>query len=147
MENAMITIITRQVNFQTGEEDTVTLATEAHVEQRGTGMVINYTESELSGQEGSHTQLIVEEDKLSMTREGTGSVEMIFEPGRHYSFSYPTPYGEIKMEMLTNKVEIQPPNASQNFRANIEYELAVNNLFQGKNHMEIEVLWKKNAED
>ena len=64
-----------------------------------------YLESELTGLEGSVTTFTVSGSSVTITREGTVSMQMLFEEGRQNHFSYNTPYGSIMMSVDTQSIE------------------------------------------
>lgn len=63
-----------------------------------------YMESELTGMEGTKTTFSVKPDTVTITRNGTVNMQMLFEEGRKNYFVYNTPYGSMTMGLDTQSV-------------------------------------------
>lgn len=64
-----------------------------------------YLETELTGLEGTVTTFTVTSDAVTISREGTVNMQMLFEEGRQNHFNYSTPYGSIMMSVDTQMIE------------------------------------------
>lgn len=63
-----------------------------------------YMESELTGMEGTKTSFSVKPDAVTITRNGTVNMQMLFEEGRKNYFVYNTPYGNMTMGLDTQSI-------------------------------------------
>jgi uncharacterized beta-barrel protein YwiB (DUF1934 family) len=71
-------------------------------------VIIAYDESELTGMEGSHTQVRFERATpglVSMLRNGTVNTILVFEEGKRHICAYQTPYMPFEICVLTKSVK------------------------------------------
>ena len=63
---------------------------------------------------------------------------MEFESGKRFTSTYETPYGEMDMEILTDRVE---NNIDENGTGNVEvdYHVSLEGELEGRNELRIEV--------
>lgn len=70
-------------------------------------VIIAYDESELTGMEGSHTQVRFEKNApelVTMMRSGSVSTILVFEEGKRHICTYQTPYMPFEICVFTKKV-------------------------------------------
>ena len=70
-------------------------------------VIIAYDESELTGMEGSHTQVRFEKsapELVTMMRSGSVSTILVFEEGKRHICTYQTPYMPFEICVYTTKV-------------------------------------------
>ena len=70
-------------------------------------VIIAYDESELTGMEGSHTQVRFERNApelVTMMRSGSVSTILVFEEGKRHICTYQTPYMPFEICVYTKKV-------------------------------------------
>ena len=79
------------------EPDTIELVTEGSLEYRNGGWDICYEESELTGLKGVTTTFRIEGDKITLTRDGGLTSEMIFQEGVFHESLYQTEFGFAMM--------------------------------------------------
>ena len=71
-------------------------------------VIIAYDESELTGMEGSHTQVRFErsqEGLVTMMRHGNVNTILVFEEGKRHICTYQTPYMPFEICVFTKKVK------------------------------------------
>lgn len=124
------------------QEEQVEFVTEGKLYTQGDTMVLTYEESELSGMPGCTTQMTVKGDVVLMTRTGeclSDGTEILFEKGKRYSGTFDTPYGPVKMEVLTTQVE---NNLTQDLKGRlaIDYDISLAGLSEGRNRLELEIV-------
>lgn len=124
------------------QEEQVEFVTEGKLYTRGDTLVLSYEESELSGMPGCITQMAVTGDVVRMTRKGEGlaeGTEILFEKGKRYSGTFDTPYGPVKMEVLTTQVENRLTK-NKTGRLAIDYDISLAGLSEGRNRLELEIV-------
>lgn len=98
---------------------------------------LSYKESELMGIDGQESVLIVDCDKVIMKKKGKYNTDdMVFIKGHKDVGVYSTDYGDFSVEIFTKKLfkEVEPDKG----RVQIEYDLAIKDLSQSENTIEIE---------
>jgi len=75
--------------------------TEGELEETENGIIVRYTESEITGFEGTVTTYDVTPERVILTREGPVSSQMLFEEKRKHYTLYTTPFGAITMGINT----------------------------------------------
>lgn len=136
---AIINIVTTQINNLSNEEETIELMTEGDFIEDHRGFRLIYDETELSGMEGTTTTLDIEENKVIMSRLGSASSIMEFEKGKKHKTLYNTEFGNLYMEMHTTNIDILFKKNPLLIDIQIDYDIIVKNLFEGKNKMRIKV--------
>ena len=86
------------------EGEDIELVTGGKYSYSGEEANFEYMESELTGMEGTKTSFSVTPDAVTITRNGTVNMQMLFEEGRKNYFIYDTPYGSMKMGLDTQSV-------------------------------------------
>ena len=124
------------------EEDQVEFVTEGKIYSRGKTLVLSYEETELSGMPGCTTIMSVNGDVVKMSRKGEGleqGTEILFEKGKRYTGTYDTPYGPVKMEVLTTQVE-NSLSKDQPGRLAIDYDISLQGISEGRSRLELEIM-------
>jgi uncharacterized beta-barrel protein YwiB (DUF1934 family) len=124
------------------QEEQVEFVTEGKIAAKGDTLILSYEESELSGMPGCTTQMSVTGEVVRMTRSGEGlaeGTEILFEKGKRYSGKFDTPYGPVKMEVLTTLVE-NKLTKDQKGRLAIDYDISLAGLSEGRNRLELEIM-------
>ncbi len=141
MKNVTLKITGKQYNGQE-EEEQVEFVTEGKMYTRGGTLFLSYEESELSGMPGCTTLMSVKGNAIKMTRQGEGldlGTEIVFEKGKRYAGTFDTPYGPIKMEVLTTQVENEI-TLNQKGRLAIDYDISLAGLSEGRSRLELEIV-------
>lgn len=98
---------------------------------------ISYSEQDTE-LKGSETELHVENDsKVTMTRRGSYSSMMIFEPGQQHHCFYNTPFGELDLGVFTKKVKSNVDELGGKLK--FSYTLDANNEFLSENTLNITI--------
>ncbi len=95
-QTVMLSIRGRQ-HYVDQEPDTIELVTEGTMECWDGGCDICYEESELTGLKGVHTTFRIEGDKITLTRDGGLTSQMIFQEGVFHDSLYQTEFGFAMM--------------------------------------------------
>ena len=135
MKKAIVKITDK--HFQDGEEACAELTTTGTLEFTENGFIITYEET---GEEltGCTTKLYVEGDeRISMTRTGSFTTDLIIEKERRHTCFYSTPYGELIMGVYGKSIasDISENGGSLKFR----YTLDFNSTPASENELEISV--------
>jgi uncharacterized beta-barrel protein YwiB (DUF1934 family) len=88
------------------DSDTVELITAGKYYTRNGTHYFTYNESEITGMEGTKTIVKVEDKKVTLTRKGPVSTQLIFEEGFKYFNHYSTDFGDFLLGVDTRKVEL-----------------------------------------
>jgi len=101
-------------------------------------IVISYIESMLTGmQNGVKTTFVAEGDKVTLSRGGGFTGDMIFREGQKHHFVYDTPYGSFTMGVDTHVLNyVLDENGGE---LNIDYSIDVENIMVSKNVFKISV--------
>ena len=86
------------------EPDTIELTTDGTMDYVDGGWNITYEESALTGQEGVTTTFRVEPGKVTLTREGKLSSQMVFEEGQCHDSLYQMDFGALMLTVKATRV-------------------------------------------
>jgi uncharacterized beta-barrel protein YwiB (DUF1934 family) len=107
-------------------DERIELITEGRLMIKPEGVLIEYDESELTGIEGCTTTLVFSGDSVTIERNGTMTMQMVFSPGRVFDSSLDTPYGTISLHVFASRVESELKENEG--RLLLEYELSLGTL-------------------
>ena len=82
------------------EEDSIDFTTDGLYSFDGDTACLTYQESEVTGMEGTETNVVVSADKVIVDRNGTVTSRMVFRPGEKHAFLYDTPVATNTAVML-----------------------------------------------
>ena len=121
--------------------DKMEFVTDGKMYERDGATYLIYEESEFSGFPGCKTSLKLKGDRVRMKRIGddlAGGTVMEFESGKRFTSVYETPFGEMDMEILTDRVL---NNIDENGTGNVEvdYHVSLEGEVEGRNELRIEV--------
>ena len=141
MKNIMIKIIGRQF-FGDNPEDKMEFVTEGKLYKKNDATYLVYDESEVSGQPGCKTTLKMSGDVIKMRRLGDSvgyGSEIVFEEGKRFTGEYETPYGLMKMEVLTNSIR---NNLTEDGLGDIDidYQVSLKGMAEGRNILNIHIM-------
>lgn len=94
-------------NFQPGEQDTVTLETDASFYQKEERFYVLYLETDADTGREDSVLLKIADGAVTMKRMGAFSSEMEFVPGKDTICHYRTPYGTIEMTVCCKRAEAE----------------------------------------
>lgn len=141
MKDITLKIIGKQISEE-GSEETLEFVTEGQLYERNGATYLIYEESEFSGFPGCKTSLKLTGDKIRMKRIGEKAgfgTEMVFQEGKRFTSSYETPYGEMELEILTNKVNNRLTSEGMG-SVDINYHVSLSGMAEGRNELSIEVM-------
>jgi len=120
-----------------GEKETIELVTTGRFFFTKRSYYIVYSESELSGMEGTTTSLKAEQNRVTLNRMGKSEHKQVFEEGVHNEGNYSTPFGNLPTRVLPWKVNVDLTEVGGSI--NLEYELELNRQKIGYNELSITV--------
>jgi len=102
----------------------IELVTDGTMEFRNGGWDISYEESELTGLAGVTTTFRVEPDKVTLTRKGALTSQMIFQKDVVHESLYQMPFGALMLSVKATSVffDILPEGGVIDLSYNIEIE-------------------------
>lgn len=136
MEKNVIISIQGMQSYEGAGEDAVELVTEGRLLDCGEdGLSLSYQESELTGMEGTLTTFQVEKSgRVTLLRMGEFNSQMVFEEGRRHLSLYQTPYGDLSIGVLANKVRntlgMSGGDLEIDYAIEIDHALAGQSLFR-----------------
>ena len=98
---------------------------------------MTWTESELTGMEGTRTSITVQPNSVVVSREGQLNTVMEFEEGQKHYFLYETPFGSATMGLNTRRIRNRLGMHGGDME--IEYTLDVDQNIVGRNRFYIQV--------
>lgn len=135
MENCSIKMKVKQTSE--GVTDESELYTRGEFRFHKGSYYIDYDESEATGYEGSHAQLKIDDNILTMTRTGKNFTGLIFENGvRHYCH-YGTEFGSCMVGITTSA--FRQNLSSDGGEINLKYSVDVNAGLMSENEITIKV--------
>lgn len=132
-----VLISVRTVQLVDGEPETVELVTEGKYYKKDSQYFAVYDETELSGMEGTTTTLKMEQDSLSIIRNGTTNSNLVFKKNYNHISMYNTPFGCLEVSVKPSKVEINVGEAGGN--AQLEYKMQTAGLEPVSNSLELSI--------
>lgn len=136
MEKNVIISIKGMQSYDGAEDEAIELVTEGRLLDCGDdGLSLSYQESELTGMEGTLTTFQVEKNgRVTLLRMGEFNSQMVFEEGRRHLSLYQTPYGDLSIGVLANKVRntlgMSGGDLEIDYAIEIDHALAGQSLFQ-----------------
>ena len=137
-ENALIKMLIKQ----TAEEqtDSSELFTKGEYRYQDGTYYIDYDESEATGFEGSHVQLSVKDDVVTMTRTGRAFSSLVFEQGKRHFCHYGTEFGDCMIGITTSYLRhVMADNGGE---ISVKYSIDVNGGLMLENEIIINVTTK-----
>ena len=110
--------------YQDQDPEIIELVTEGTMEFRSGGWDISYEESELTGLAGVTTTFRVEPGKVTLTRKGALSSQMVFQEGVVHESLYQMPFGALMLSVKASSVffDIVPDGGVIDLSYNISIE-------------------------
>lgn len=106
MDRQVLLTLTGRQRDPSGSETVTELSTEAECYERNGSLYILYEER---AEDGSLTKNVIKHKNqlLELTKKGAVSACMVFEPGREHMTDYATPFGLLRLGILTDSVTMQ----------------------------------------
>ena len=133
----MLSICGRQ-NYIDQEPEVVELVTEGTLESKENGWEICYKESDLTGMDGVSTSFLVESEKITLTRTGALTSQMVFRVGIPHESLYNMGFGALLITVNATKIQFSLSESGgsvdlsygisieQSAAGNIDYHLEIN---------------------
>ena len=100
-----------------------------------------YDDSTFSGVEGWKNKLIIDKNRVCMTRDNEGlnlETTIKFEKGKRHTGVYGSEFGPIEMEVLTNDL-VNTLDSEGKGRVGIDYNISLKGLSEGRSRLDIEI--------
>ena len=137
-ENANIRMKIKQT--ADGQTDRSDLFTKGEYRLHEGTYYIDYDESEATGFEGSHVQLSVKDDVVTMTRTGRAFSSLVFEQGKRHFCHYGTEFGDCMIGITTSYLRhVMADNGGE---ISVKYSIDVNGGLMLENEIIINVTTK-----
>ena len=116
MSKVLLTI----TGIQNGTEN-VELITEGFLEENEKTLILEYSETEISGMDGTKNIITINDSMITLAREGEVKTSLYFEQGKRFIGSYETELGTLSMSVFPTLVTSQHDEKSGT--VDLEYEL------------------------
>ncbi len=135
--NAIISIRGRQMMPEFDEPSVVELITPGHFTRDNGGYLITYSESELTGLGGTTTTLRVENRRVTLSRMGAVSSQMIFEQGIKHLSHYDI--GEGPLTVGVNARSVKAALTDEGGQVEVDYQVEIDQSITGENKICVKV--------
>jgi uncharacterized beta-barrel protein YwiB (DUF1934 family) len=127
MSKVLLTI----TGIQNGTEN-VELITEGFLEETEKTLILEYSETEISGMEGTKNIITINESIITLAREGEVNTSLYFEQGKRFIGNYETELGTLSMSvfptLVTSHREETSGTVDLEYELDLEGEQSVNRL-------------------
>jgi len=123
-KDVMITVDSKQ-EHPVHEAEVMNFMTEGTFYKKEDSYYISYSESPVTGLDGTTTTIKIASDSITLMRCGSVSSLMVFEKGRRHTSGFDTEYGVIEVGVTARKVDVNINDKGGHF--NVEYILEINN--------------------
>lgn len=123
--------------FLDGSADSMEFVTTGTYHQREEVQYLLYQESEITGMQGVTTSLKINDGIVVLNRMGIAELKQEFQKGVLYHSHYVTPYGTLRMSVLTHQVESDL--TAHGGKISLEYDLFVDDEILSHNGLTIVV--------
>ena len=104
MKQQVLLSICGKQHYLDQEPEGIELVTEGLLEKTGSGWNLTYEESDLTGLRGVTTTFAVEPGKITLTRKGPLSSQMIFQEGVYHESLYQMEFGALMITVCASKI-------------------------------------------
>lgn len=141
MDNkVLISVKTKQ--YIDGQPETIELITEGVYYKEGNQFFAEYEETEISGMDGTKTTMKIEDDTLTIMREGTTHSNLVFKKGQNHRSLYNTPFGALEVTVKPKKVQIDVNETGGNVK--LEYRMDATGFESIENSLELNIKRARN---
>ena len=119
------------------DPDGTELMTEGTMTITAEGIDLSYEETELTGMAGTTTTFSIRGDRVTLTRSGSVTSQMIFEEGKQHSSLYATLFGDMTIDIQTSR--LRHNLTERGGVMDIRYSIAVEHIVTGRNVFRIRV--------
>lgn len=124
MQKVLLTI--KGMNISGGETDLVEFVTEGRLFVNANGYLLEYDESELMGEQGVTTQVLLEGASVTLSRNGEIDTHMVFKENQVFESNLSTPLGMVRMNIMAHHVDSKLKDNSGTL--DLEYEVSTDNM-------------------
>ena len=107
MKQAVILSIRGRQTYMDQEPDVIELVTEGTMEQIEDAWELLYEESELTGLAGVTTNFRIEPEKVTLTRTGKLSSQMVFQEGVFHDSLYQMEFGALMITVCASRIHYE----------------------------------------
>ena len=136
MNDAIISICGSQQNPQGEKEELELITAGRYGFENGTGR-FTYSETGLTGLEGTETTFTVGMNGVVLKRVGTLNSQMFFREGKKNYFMYQTPFGQAAMGVDTRLLRADMHEHGGELE--LDYDIDFDHTFMGRNQFKIQV--------
>ena len=137
-EKKVIIFVKSHQHYEGAEPEDMELISEGLMDTAEDGTVtLTYEETELTGLEGTTTQLHIAGPRVTLLRQGSVNSQMIFEVGRKHLSMYETPYGSLAVGVDTRRLKNTVGEGGGELE--IDYAIEIDNLLAGKSLFRLNV--------
>ena len=137
MEKEVVISIKGVQKFENAPADAMELVTQGRLAYDGQRYTLSYVESEVTGLDGTTTVFQVEPERVTLTRAGEFSSQMIFEEGRRHLSMYETPFGAMAIGVNTRHLLAELDEKGGEIE--IDYAIEIEHTVAGRNTFHIRV--------
>jgi len=137
MEKNVVISIKGMQKYEGVDPDVVELVTEGRMQRLGSGYMISYEESEVTGLGSTLTTIQVEGERVTMMRMGDVNSQMVFQEGRRHLSMYNTPYGAMAIGVNTHHLLAEVDDKGGDIE--IDYAIEVDHVMTGRNIFKISI--------
>lgn len=137
MKIPVILSICGRQNYIDQEPEVVEFVTEGTLENTEDGWEICYEESELTGLEGAATSFLVEQEKITLTRTGSLTSQMVFKMGVPHESLYNMGFGVLMITV--NATKIQCAVSEEGGWVDLSYSIAIEQSAAGNIDYRLEI--------
>ena len=102
-KKVVLSIRGRQI-YLNQEPEVIELVTEGTLEKKEDSWLLSYEESDLTGMDGVTTTFCIDPDKITLTRTGKLSSEMVFREGVVHESLYRVEFGALMISVCASKM-------------------------------------------
>ena len=138
IEKEVILFVRGEQQFDGVDPDQTELISEGLMTIDDGGAVrLSYQETELTGMAGTTTSFLIEGDRATLTRSGTVTSQMVFQPGQPHSSLYNTPWGALTVDIVTTRLAHRL--TEHGGILDIHFSISVEHQATGSNHVHVRV--------
>ncbi len=120
-----------------GDSNLIELVTEGKFFKKGKQFVIVYSETQITGMDGTTTTVSIEKDKVTLTREGSVNSQLVFEQGQKHVSYYDTVNGAFTIGVFTNAMNVDVNEHGGELM--VDYLLQIDDASSGENNFYIKI--------
>ena len=140
----LISIRSNAHRDEVNEDETMTMLTTGELELAANEAILRYEESIDEGAPPQKVVVTVNEEAVSMTREGAYSTQMVFRMGCRYEGVYSTPYGDMELAVYCTRLAYDLGDDGGTLE--LSYQLDLNGRFAAMHDMELRLVRQNDDE-